>query len=126
AGSRNYDTGPARGYIDGRLQSSVTTSAGPVSSFWDSLGALTDVKADGLTLDGYNYLNNTDLDDVRMYNHILTQGEILSLIPASLQGALTAPTLGNISVDAADPRRINLTFTDSNTNEAGFVIERAI
>src|SRR3954451_8811862 len=124
--TKNYDDGTTRVYVDGRLQSSVASSPGPVSSFWDSIGAVTDVKGDGLGIDGYNYMNNTDLDDVRMYNHVLTQGEILAQLPATLSGPLNPVTNVVAGIDATNPRKVNITFNDANLNEAGFVIERAI
>jgi hypothetical protein len=124
--TRNYDDGNARVYIDGRLQSSVGTAQGPVSAFWDSIGAITDVAGNGLNIDGYNYMNSTDMDDVRMFNHILSQGEILAMLPATFSGPLSPVTNLTAAIDGTDPRRVNLTFVDSNSNEAGFVIERAL
>ena len=124
--TRDWDTGQAKVYVDGRLQNTTNTNAGPVSSFWDAIGALTLVAGDSTTLQGYNYMNNVDLDDVRMYNHVLTQGEVNALIPPTLSGPLTvAPVITSVTPDAADGRNATLVFTDANANEAGFLVERA-
>ena len=123
--SRDYDTGQAKVYVDGRLVSTATSSAGPVSSFFDAIGALTLVAGDQTTIQGYNYLNNTDLDDVRMYNHVLSQGEVNALQPGTATGALAAVTPVSVTADPASFRNLVVSFTDTNTNELGFVLERA-
>ena len=112
-------------YIDGRLHSTVNGAGGAVTSFFNSLGAVQDVAADGVTNQGgYNYLNNTDLDDVRIYNHALTAAEINALLPGGAVPA--APTNGTTAVDPANGSRITVGFTDNATNEAGFILERSI
>src|SRR2546428_520266 len=69
--------GPVKASLDGRLQNTATSELGRKPMNFSAIGALTVAAADG-TVQGYNSLNNADLDDVRIYDRVLTDAEVAS------------------------------------------------
>ncbi|HZN64669.1 MAG TPA: PA14 domain-containing protein, partial [Tepidisphaeraceae bacterium] len=121
--TRDSASGAVRTYIDGVLRGSATSATGVMTGVFQSIGAIAvSATNDPFTVANYNHLNNTDLDAVRLYNHVLTPAEVAAMVGT---GALTAPTAGTATVDPANGTRINLSFTDNSDNEAGFIIDRA-
>ena len=122
--TRDNASGTVNVYVDGRLRSTGVSATGTVGAFFNTIGALVDVAGNLNDVQGYNYMNNTDLDDVRIYNSVVTPAEINALLPG---GAIpAAPTAGTTAVDPANGSRITLTFTDNASNEAGFILERSL
>jgi hypothetical protein len=101
--TRDATTGKVQIFLDGSLNASTTLGTGNKTSQFSSLGALTDVAADGVTPTGNNYFSGT-LDEVRIYNQVLSSTEIMPL-------AITpgAPTLN--SVTAVSATMTHLTWT---------------
>jgi hypothetical protein len=85
--TRNAATGQVQVYIDGVLNNSGSFDTGNKTSQFFDIGALYDVQSNGTTFTGANYFNGS-LDEVRIYNQVLSANEIagLSIIPG-------APTL---------------------------------
>jgi hypothetical protein len=85
--TRNAVTGLIQLYIDGALNGSVTTDSGNKTSQFSVIGALSDVANNGTTPTGDNFFNG-QLDEVRIYNQVLSATDVqgLALIPG-------APTL---------------------------------
>jgi hypothetical protein len=101
--TRNTVSGVVQLYVDGVLNASGTFEAGNKTSQFFLIGALSDVASDGVTRTGDNYFNG-QLDEVRVYNQVLSANEIagLSRVPA-------APTL--VSATASPGPVVHLTWT---------------
>ena len=101
--TRDASTGIVQLYVDGVLNGSATFDTGNKTSQFFLIGALSDVAGDGITRTGDNYFNGK-LDEVRIYNQVLSANEIagLAVIPA-------APTL--TSATAASSSVIQVTWT---------------
>ncbi len=102
--TRNAATGTVQLYVDGVLNGSGTFDTGNKTSQFSVIGALTDVASDGVTRTGDNYFNG-QLDEVRIYNQVLSANEIagLAIVPA-------APTLQ--SVTASSGPVVHLAFSE--------------
>jgi Concanavalin A-like lectin/glucanases superfamily len=85
--TRNATTGLCQVYVDGVLQASVTSDTGNETSVFRLIGAQSDVASNGVTSQGATYFNGS-LDDVRIYNQVLSATDVqgLAVIPG-------APTL---------------------------------
>jgi hypothetical protein len=127
--TRNSTTGQQTVYVDGKQVAQANGTTGPILSFFDSIGATVTVAGDKTTVQGYNYLNNADLDDVRLYNNVLTPAEVLALAPGgTATTAPAAPTSVNAVLDATPNTNLaNITINAAGTtNESGFILERSI
>jgi hypothetical protein len=82
--TRNATTGLCQVYVDGVLQASVSSETGNKTSVIRLLGAQGDVAGDGVTSQGATYFNGS-LDDVRIYNQVLSATDVkgLATIPAA-------------------------------------------
>ena len=103
-------------FVDGSLQASGTSDTGDKTSRFSVIGALSDVAGDGTTRTGDNYFNG-QLDEVRIYNQVLSATEIagLSTIPG-------APTITGATV-AAGPV-VHLTWTIPSTFTQSIEVDR--
>ncbi|MBF0230329.1 MAG: fibronectin type III domain-containing protein, partial [Desulfamplus sp.] len=105
-------------YIDGKEESRLSVS-----------GQM-NVMANQKTTIGANPLGQTpfagNLDDVRIYDHALTQEEITLLTQDS--GTVTDPVPNdpsNLMAAAISSNQINVTWQDNSDNENGFKLERS-
>jgi hypothetical protein len=82
--TRNATTGQVQLYVDGVLNGTGTFDTGAKTSQFSVIGALADVANNGTTPTGDNYFNGS-IDEVRIYNQLLTASDIksLALIPAA-------------------------------------------
>ena len=87
--TRDAATGLCQVYIDGVLDASGTSETGDETSLFRLIGARSDVAGDGVTSQGATYFNGS-LDDVRIYNQVLSAGDIQGI--ALLPGAPTLDT----------------------------------
>ncbi|HEY2760754.1 MAG TPA: LamG-like jellyroll fold domain-containing protein, partial [Pirellulales bacterium] len=86
--TRNSMSGLVQIYVDGVLNASSTLGTGSKTSQFFLIGALSDVANNGTTFSGANFFNGS-LDEVRIYNRVLTAAEMSSLgqvpaVPAGL------------------------------------------
>ncbi len=63
------------------------------------------------------------LDDVRIYNKVLSQPEIAAVMSGSVPPSINAPSSLNASLAGSD---VQLTWTDNADNENGFYLERSL
>jgi hypothetical protein len=91
--TRDSTTGLCQVYVDGVLQASVTSDTGNKTSVFKLIGAQSVVASDGVTSQGATYFNGS-LDDVRIYNQVLTANDIkgIALVPG-------APTITTITAN---------------------------
>jgi hypothetical protein len=115
--TRNATSGAVQIYIDGVLNASTTLGTGAKSSAFKSIGQLSIDAQDGTTRTGGNYFNG-QLDEVRVYNQVITSSEVTSLALAP-----AAPT--NLVVKAASGTELDLTWLDNATTETGYKLERS-
>ncbi len=115
--TRDSTTGTVNIYIDGILQVTGTTDTGLKTAPFQLIGAQTDLTS-GLAADGATYFNG-QLDDVRIYNQVLTASEIsgLAIIPG-------APTL--VSVTTSPGPVVHLTWTTPSSFTQNIEIDRKI
>lgn len=98
AATRDNTSGAMRVYVDGVLSGSGTGPTGPRN--WPTM-----LRIGGLQ-PGYNYLNGT-LDEVRLYNRVLTGAEIIAATYTPVEswrlGNFGAVANAGIAADSADP-----------------------
>lgn len=117
--TRDADTGQVKVYVDGGLQATATSAPGAKTTPFASLGRIEDTAGAA----SINYFSG-GLDDVRIYDRVLSDQEIASLFPSTPNAAPTVatdaaaiappnnPTLLNLSVLGADDAgEANLTYT---------------
>lgn len=109
--TRDATTGNVQIYIDGTLQGSGTFDTGAKTSLINTIGALLDVDGGGQTRTGDNYFNGS-LDEVRIYNQVLSANEIqgLSQIPG-------APTLTTATANSGPVVHLGWTTPSSFTQQ---------
>ncbi len=102
--TRDASTGVIQVYVDGVLNGSTTSSTGTKTSQFSLLGALSVVASNGTTFTGANFFNGS-LDELRIYNRVLTAAEIagLGIVP-------TTPT--NYGATAAGASTAQLSWTN--------------
>jgi fibronectin type 3 domain-containing protein len=116
--TRNASTGAVQLYVDGALNASGTFIAGAMTSQFRLIGALQDVAQDGVTVQGANFFNG-QLDELAIYNQVLTAAEVQALATAP-----AAPS--NLNVTPASGTELDLTWTDNSTYATGYVVQRQI
>lgn len=87
--TRDATTGICQVYVDGALQASGNSGTGNKTSTFRLIGAQSDVAGDGTTSQGATYFNG-QLDEVGIYNRVLTGAEIQGL------GVVGAPPVAGI------------------------------
>jgi hypothetical protein len=108
--TRNSSTGLIQIYIDGALQVSATSETGLKSTALGAIGAQL-VLSSGLVQTGATYFNG-QLDDVRIYNRVISAGEVTAL--ATSPAAPTNFSAVAQSASAAALSWVNVsTFADS-------------
>jgi hypothetical protein len=114
--TRNATTGQVQLYIDGVLNGSGTFDTGNKTSKFSVIGALADVANDGVTPTGDNYFNG-QLDEVRIYNQVLSATDVqgLALIPG-------APTL--TTATAASGSVVHLAWTTPSSFTQSIEVDR--
>ncbi len=70
-----------------------------------------------------NFGMQGNLDDVRIYNRVLSQSEIAAVMAGSVPSTVNAPSSLNAALSSS---LVNLTWTDNATNEDGFSLERSL
>ena len=113
--TRDANSGSVQIYIDGVLQVTGNSATGLMTSIFNLIGAQTDLTNSGAA-DGHTYFNG-QLDEVRIYNQVLSTNEIagMALIPV-------APTLQ--SATAAAGPVVHLTFTSPSSYTQNIEIYR--
>jgi hypothetical protein len=126
--SRDATTREMSVWVDGALAGrAIRTNAGAngdangrLFCHFNVIGAATDTgNGNTATIEGYNVFNGA-LDDVRVFDHALTQAEVQSLLPA----ATTAPAAPSNPAATLVNGLVKLTWTDNANNELSFLIER--
>ena len=124
--TRNATTGVVQLYIDGALNGASTNGTGSTgtgtfdtgqkSGQFYLIGALSDVQGNGTTPTGDNYFNG-QIDEVRIYNQVLSAADVqgLATIPS-------APTL-NAPILAAGPV-IHLSWTTPSSFTQSIEVDR--
>jgi Concanavalin A-like lectin/glucanases superfamily len=104
--TRDATTGTVQIFIDGVLQVTGTTDTGLKTAPFTYIGAQTDL-TNALAADGHTFFNG-QLDELRIYNQVLSANEIagMALVPA-------APTLQ--SATAAAGPVVHLAFTNPSS-----------
>jgi fibronectin type 3 domain-containing protein len=116
--TRNASTGVVQLYIDGKLNASGTFATGNLTSQFQMIGALQDDAGDGVTVQGANYFNG-QIDELAIYNQVLTAGSVLALATAP-----AAPS--NLVVTPASGTELDLTWTDNSTYATGYIVQRSV
>ncbi len=116
--TRNSTTGQVQLYVDGVLNATGTFDTGLKTSQFSVIGALSDVANDGTTPTGDNYFNG-QLDEVRIYNQVLSTADVqgLAVIP-------TAPTQ-NAPMLATGPV-IHLSWTTPSSFTQSIEVDRKV
>ncbi len=116
--TRNATTGAVAVYVDGVLSGSGTLGTGNMTSQFKLIGVRSVVKLDGVTFTGANFLN-AQLDDVRIYNVVVTQALVssIALAPAPATGLTITPASGT---------ELDLSWVDNATNATGYEVWSAI
>jgi Concanavalin A-like lectin/glucanases superfamily/Fibronectin type III domain len=114
--TRDATTGQVQLYIDGVLNGTGTFDVGNKTSHFSVIGALADVANDGVTPTGDNYFNG-QLDEVRIYNTVLTTTDVqeLAVIP-------TAPTLNSATANPGPV--VHLAWTSPSSFAQSIEIDR--
>jgi hypothetical protein len=106
-------------YIDGVLNASGTLDTGTKAAQFYLVGALTDRNNAGYVT-GANYFNG-QLDEVRIYNHVLSASEIAAL------GQIPSPPSGlSVSTVADSGSILQLSWTNTAVATQDIAIERKI
>ncbi len=92
--TRDATTGQVQLYVDGVLNATGTFDTGSKSSQFFMIGALSDVAADGVTRTGDNYFNGM-LDEVRIYNQVLSASAIAALVVTPAPPVLTSAAMAS-------------------------------
>jgi hypothetical protein len=116
--TRNATTGVAQIYVDGVLNATDTLDTGSKTSPFTTIGALTILANDGVTRTGATFFNGK-LDELRIYNSVLSGGEINGLAQVP-----TAPVLSNVII-AAGPVN-HLVFSSPSNFATSLEIDRKI
>ena len=118
--TRDANTGQLQVFVDGLLQGSASGDVGIKHCPFSAIGANTNYDQAESNITGYNFFNG-QIDDVRIYNVVLSQAQVGSLLPQA-DHAPAAPT--NLVGSASGPT-ITLHWTDNANNELGFVVLRS-
>lgn len=114
--TRDAVSGVVQVFVDGMLNSSATDPAGPITSQFRLIGAQSDVAGDGVTFQGATYFNG-QLDDIHIYNAVLSNNQIAALgeIPAT-------PTL--TSATPSSTTMVTLAWSNISPFATGVKVER--
>ncbi len=114
--TRNSSTGAVQIYVDGNLQGSGTSATGTKTTAFRLLGAQTSVASNGTTVVGGTYFNG-GLDDVRIFNRVLTASEIATIgkVPAAPAG---------LSAQALSASTVQLGWTNSSAFAENIEVQR--
>jgi hypothetical protein len=100
--TRNDTTGRVAVYVDGRLEDAAASRSAPVTTAFDSLGRIEDTAGSPEYLDGR-------LDELRVYDRVLSETDVSRLFDAGRAGGLTTDGQSlSRSVDPADLRLVNV------------------
>jgi hypothetical protein len=115
--TRNATTGQVQLYVDGVLNGSATLDAGTKAAQFYLIGALTNRNSSGYVT-GANYFNG-QLDEIRIYNDVLSAGEIAELgQPPSAPSSLTASAVPDSS------SMVQLSWTNTSDFAQSIRVER--
>jgi hypothetical protein len=112
--TRDAVAGTVNIYVDGVLSSTGTLQTGNKTSRFTLIGARSVVASDGVTFTGANFLN-AQLDDVRIYNVVVTAATVASLgePPAAASNLVLTPASGT---------ELDLSWVDNATNATGYEV----
>jgi fibronectin type 3 domain-containing protein len=115
--TRDATTGQVQLFIDGVLNSSGTLAAGTKAAQFYLIGALTDRNSAGYVT-GANYFNG-QLDDVQIYNYVLSAGEISEIgqIPSP-------PSALSVSAVPDSGSMLQLSWTNTSAVAQNVAVER--
>jgi hypothetical protein len=117
--TRDAFTGQVQLYIDGVLNGSAALDVGTKAAQFYLIGALTDRNNAGYVT-GANYFNG-QLDEVRIYNRVLTATEISALgQPPSAPMGLSASTVPDVGT------MLQLSWTNTSDTAQNVAVERKI
>ncbi len=116
--TRNQSTGAVQIYVDGALQGSGTGATGTKTTAFRLIGAQTALASDGVTSLGATYFNG-QLDDLRIFNRVLTATEIAAIgkVPA-------APV--NLTANALSSSMVQLAWTNASSFAENVEVQRKI
>jgi hypothetical protein len=121
--SRNATNQQLSVYIDGALSGQAIRTNNitlPIACHFNVIGAATDTGNQNIaTIEGYNVFNGA-LDDVRVFDHVLSPAEIQALLPP----ATSAPNAPTNPATTLVNGLVKVTWTDNAANELSFLIER--
>ena len=126
--TRNASTGTVQVYVDGALQAQSTGTDAQATQiktgYFSVLGAQTDVtdaSGTAASVAGYVFFNGS-LDDVHIYNRVISQTEVQALYAGQQAHPPAAPSNFTATATAGN---VTLTWRDNADDEVGFVIDRA-
>ena len=116
--TRDAGTGTVQLFIDGTLNATGTFETGAKTSQFHLIGALQDDANDTVTQTGATYFNG-QLDEVSIYNQVLTAASItaLSKPPAAPSNLTATPMSGTV---------IELRWTANSTYATGYILQRSM
>lgn len=116
--TRNASTGTTQVFVDGVLQATASGDAGTKDAVFRLIGAQSVDDSLGATLTSAIYLNG-QLDDVRMFNQVLSAAEVAALgqIPAT-------PT--NLTASALSGSLVQLNWTNVSSFAQNIEIDRKV
>jgi fibronectin type 3 domain-containing protein len=101
--TRDAGTGTVQLYVDGVLNGTASLGSGNKTSQFFLIGALSDVASNGTTFSGANYFNGS-IDELRIYNRVLSAAEV-----AALSTAPSAPAGFTATAQSASTIQLNWT-----------------
>ena len=119
--TRDAETGVVATYVDGVLVSQTVSTADQMRAEFRAFGATTDAANNLTTVEGYNHIN-ADLDQIEVFERVLTPQEVARRYGPPAASVPTAPAPA--TAVANNPSRVTLTFTDV-AGEAGYSVQRA-
>jgi hypothetical protein len=116
--TRNASNGQVQVYVDGTFQTGATFATGTLDAVFRLIGAQSDVASDGTTFASASYFNG-QLDDIRIFNQVLSPAEVAALgqIPAM-------PT--NFTASALSGSLVQLNWTNVSSFAQNIEIDRKI
>jgi hypothetical protein len=111
-----YDGTQQRLYVNGQLMGSAALTGAP-SAGWSGVRIG--------SWDGGSEFFRGRIDEVAIYNKMLTGLQAKQHYDSGVATAVGVPTPGNLGATAVSSSTVNLSWVDNSGNETGFVLERS-